>query len=1174
MEGAVLLYSLCNRLRFCHKSGRKWLSYLSIMLLLMSLFPATVLGDSPATMTIKTSMIQIEIEPPLKIETPLTESIINDNEIVIELILNGNEWAEKIDEGGGIDPMWLPALRAGFETKTDADQWNSLLNKASKFKLATTVEDNDTIEITIPKLGGTYDILSDQTVTFTPPVSLLQDLSKIPTDKAPYSVTIGANPQATLSGSLITGAKESSIASGGEKLIITLYNCQWAEDVATIATKRMILLEALKFAAPEAEAEQWNTDVCNALITDQNPNRVLIRNNSQTVTITLPEVSKYSIDSSQKITFGGSKGIDYRLLTDMDGTAYNESQSLLNIINKEFTIQAEGSISLDPLTLTESTIAGATLTLTLSSNTWASDIDKNSEKQKALLAGFTTSTDTAAWDNVKTAILKEASSFKLSSTSANENPPLDVLSISIPKIVTPSYSISSDQLVTVNVPSEVLAGNTPLSTSLSFTITADPSVAIALSETNVTEIDIANGKKGINITASLTNDTWDPLVTENKIMREQLIDDLLFPEAPAAWPLNALETIKEKAKFVLSSDLSAVTITLPAVPGFNILSDLKIPSRVPSTTITSSPVIEISSPPFTIFSVNNQSASISGTVTTATESDIVVGGKTLVISLKNDVWVQDVASNNDKLVALSGGISYSSKSIWTLSPSDVVRTSDSVLTITLPPVAGYALDQDQTINVTIPWVPATPLLTTSDQEITAGSFTVKAVTATLSGTAVTAQLGSSSVVAGGKTIVITLKNATWASDVATAAKLEDLLNCFIASTPSSLIPNWDNIKKYITPQNITLSGSILTIKLPQVPLVLPDGWSAPQEQITFSISDLNSSSIFEKLIKEKLSSSKTLLASSSITIGDTLQPVITASLSGSMSVSEIVQGNKTITITLFDGIWDPKLLTDSAKFNALVNGFKVTSDSISWALVQSALKNANLNSSTKPIKLTQSNVLDITLPAVPAYDPLKDQTVSLTIPKTVLVSATTDVTATGSIQISMPSTTSLGTLQSLLGDGSLANYVNTVPLRQIFLVVPTKYLTSVITKQVAIGNTTITSLDIYTDSTVASVNVSVDGTDYPSNTYETYKDGRKFNAGIAIVSPTTIAPDALISVLDINNNKLQSDVTIKLSSSKTYSLAPTTDLSGKYSLYKLVNTNSLLTNILKYYVPDDITVEK
>ena len=107
------------------------------------------------------------------------------------------------------------------------------------------------------------------------------------------------------------------------------------------------------------------------------------------------------------------------------------------------------------------------------------------------------------------------------------------------------------------------------------------------------------------------------------------------------------------------------------------------------------------------------SASPSGTVVVEggiTESDVVTGGKALVITLSDDTWVATVGADNAITTALIAGID-SNKSEATgwdavvkanMVYTDVARTSDTVVTITLGEEATYDITASETIEVTIP----------------------------------------------------------------------------------------------------------------------------------------------------------------------------------------------------------------------------------------------------------------------------------------------------------------------------------------------------------------------------------------------------------------------------------------------------------------------------------------
>lgn len=1154
------------------KTKKQWLACLLIMLLLITLVPGSALGAGSAEMTISKGEVPASGLPINDLD--LSEQFIKDNDLCIDITLTNNTWASDIEFP---NPSLINTLKGGFTSAgatEDADTWQDLLSSVptSNYKLMKTDTDYDTLRITIPH-SAAYDIHSDQTISFLPPASLLQDSSNLP--EAVSSFTITADPQATLSGSLTEGITESDIVSGGKQLIITLINCEWKSNITTNATLRKTLFSAL---AADSSTAQW-TNVYNALISAPDPSKVISVNNSHTIlTITLPKVPAYNILAAQTITLNS---LDTALISDTGFGTPTPS----NIISPSFTISSDtNTINWNPLPslIVESTIvsSGTALNLQLSDNTWASDIETNKAKQTLLLNGFTASTDVSAWNTLKTSILAAPNSFTLTDAPANT-----ILTLTIP--ATSGYSISENQIITVSVPSTVLTNNYPISNSLTFTITADPSVIVSGTLTEgASEVDMVNGGK--TIVATLTNATWKTDVTTDMTKRETLLDYLLSPKAGESWPavaaIDSLNTLKAGAAYHLDNS-STVTITLPPVPGFNIASSLTIEPKVLNGTPTlftpQSGLTYTSSalPAFKITPIESQSASISGTVTTAaTESDIVSGGKSLIITLQDDIWTSDIESQSNINTLVDNIEDSASSAAWDVvqtalkaSPANIVRTSDTVLTITLPPAAAYVLGSDQTINVKIP----PELLTSSSANLTAGSFTVKAISASLSGTAIDSALDSKAITSGGKTIIITLANATWASDIKTDTKLNILKNCFATGT------NWNSIKDKIALSNLTLNApkNVLTIKLPAVPTYT---WNSLSEEISLNTSSITTAQL-STLINEKIGSAKTLSDTvNKIKIGDTIQSSVSAALSGtalSMNTAAVAGGGRTLQISLTGGTWDPAVITSSTKIKTLVKGFTADADSTSWALVQTALSStAHLTDNTFLLN-TDKTVLTIKLPAVPNYDPIKAQTVSLKIPKSLLNPNKADVDATGEINITLPGFSTQASLETSLSDGSFVNYINTKPLSAIYLVVPPMYITSVTSNEAELGNTIIHSLDIYTTNDAQTVQAVINGTDtYTSNTPVSDGEGRRFNIGFATQtgeSGNTPASsfDVKISVLNSGGSELQPATNLKISGSKSYAIAPKTDLSGSYSLYKLVVTDkNLLKNILKYYLPDNITV--
>lgn len=106
------------------------------------------------------------------------------------------------------------------------------------------------------------------------------------------------------------------------------------------------------------------------------------------------------------------------------------------------------------------------------------------------------------------------------------------------------------------------------------------------------------------------------------------------------------------------------------------------------------------------------SAAITGTITaTVNETDIVAGGKTLIITLTNDEWIAAGAASFDLQrdeIILGVDSAQSEATGWDLVPkalqslAGVVRTSATVVTITWDAFATYNITAQETITVTIP----------------------------------------------------------------------------------------------------------------------------------------------------------------------------------------------------------------------------------------------------------------------------------------------------------------------------------------------------------------------------------------------------------------------------------------------------------------------------------------
>lgn len=127
------------------------------------------------------------------------------------------------------------------------------------------------------------------------------------------------------------------------------------------------------------------------------------------------------------------------------------------------------------------------------------------------------------------------------------------------------------------------------------------------------------------------------------------------------------------------------------------------------------------------------SVALTGTVTTATEADIVTGGKTIILTVSSDTWVTAGATFDAQRQNIINGIDSAQSEAhgWDaevkakIAVTDVVRTSATVVTITLDAEASYDITATETITATIP----ATALTGGNALVASPTFTITPVSA-------------------------------------------------------------------------------------------------------------------------------------------------------------------------------------------------------------------------------------------------------------------------------------------------------------------------------------------------------------------------------------------------------------------------------------------------------------
>ncbi len=198
-----------------------------------------------------------------------------------------------------------------------------------------------------------------------------------------------------------------------------------------------------------------------------------------------------------------------------------------------------------------------------------------------------------------------------------------------------------------------------------------------------------------------------------------------------------------------------------------------------------------------------------------TEEMAVDGGETVIITLAGDTWALTLGANNAIttafLAAITGDDAGSNgfDAEVALVHGNLVRTSDTIVTLTLPAGASYSVAADETITVA-------PPASSVDDGITpaTATFDITAdVIIALTGTAVAGGVLESEIVTGSETLIITLTGDTW---VATIGADNAITTAFLAAITGDLADaaGWNAEVALVHGNLARTSATILTLTTP------------------------------------------------------------------------------------------------------------------------------------------------------------------------------------------------------------------------------------------------------------------------------------------------------------------------------------------------------------------------
>jgi hypothetical protein len=343
---------------------------------------------------------------------------------------------------------------------------------------------------------------------------------------------------------------------------------------------------------------------------------------------------------------------------------------------------------------------GGTILVTLTDDTWVADGATFDAQRQAIIDGLdAATTPTTGWNNEVRDSIGVASVVRTSDTLAT-------ITISASEVA--GYAIASTETITLTVPGAALTSGSA--------ITATPTIAItAVTETaaitgtigdGATEQEVRDG--GGTILITLANTTWVPAAaSEFDNQRQNIIDGLVAADSQTYGWNNEVKDRLGVTAVVRTSD-TLVTITIPAgdVEDYRIVTNEVITTTVPATAIGGAALVAT---PTTTITGTVESAAVSGTLggSGGTAPEIVAGGETVILTLTNTAWVTAGATFNAQRQNILDGLVADDSDVngWNamaFAVGDVVRTSGTIVTITLSAESGYAIPSAETVTTTVP----------------------------------------------------------------------------------------------------------------------------------------------------------------------------------------------------------------------------------------------------------------------------------------------------------------------------------------------------------------------------------------------------------------------------------------------------------------------------------------
>ncbi|PIC68051.1 hypothetical protein CSV78_04470 [Sporosarcina sp. P16a] len=688
---------------------------------------------------------------------------------------------------------------------------------------------------------------------------------------------------------------------------------EWATDILTNAEKKQILLNAI---IADQDKEQWEK-LKKDITVQENPT------DRTELILTLPSGKDYKVTQNQNITIN----INPVLIENWPG----------EVTPVNFTIFAEPQITLGG-SITKDTVlnniqkGGKVVELQLLNAKWDEEYITTITNFNTLLDSFTNS-GAGVWDAAQA--LKNTDPNKTVSYSNDKRtlllklPALNssyagIVKVQVPKLFYKVENVNSEGIISET--GTEITGDKISGTPVMFTIKQDATPTMNI-EGTLLEKDIKDTIVSPKLTFKLENAKWALSSVEKKML---LLDSIQANDQKDQWQL--IKNKLSSTNIDSTTNDSEVTINFPTVEDLHLIKDMHLSINIPYQLLQNDVKIPVQQ-----FSIKAQpKVLLSGTaMPVMTQTDFAKGGKTIVLSLVNNTWQHDVATNTTKRENLLKAFTWYTSEAEVLARADVKRTNNYTVTIKLPAVSdkfsGKILFKSQELTGKSLLVADQYFLSKED------SIEVEPVnnqSAVITGTA-TSKINDLDVARGGQTVIISLKNDSWKSNIESINATKPI----VLSTSNN-----KEIKYKIT----RTSDTTATLKLYN-----NDAFILTEDQhvnITIPTELLN------------------VRASGPLQIDSAFKvAAVTASLSGTgmnLEPEDIQRGSKTLVVTL-----------NNAEFK----------DNLSVAELKTMFSSASLpwNFTTSDYSVAK-NRLTIKLPAVPTYSTENGQSFTLNFKNTML----------------------------------------------------------------------------------------------------------------------------------------------------------------------------------------------